>query len=675
MADKNIPKTTYDKVARRLMNGQLQSALTLISKHCVTESRLYSIGEDAETLQKDYDRMLNFLAKGTHDPKLQEQHDILLDRAWTLAEKLYDAESPATPPFEESLTALLEQLQAEPNNDQRLNHVFEQVVESRHLAKPDRKALHQTILDENIPEYVRATLLSSITLHLTQNFDARMVEDLYTYTLDDQPVQLQMQAWITLVFVALIHSHRIEHLPRLREQYQFICESAPDLLFNLQISLLQCREAFTFDKKLHKIINQDGEEEELSEQERVREFFEFITEGIDTTLSMFSHLKKISFFSAPGTRHHWLEPFCLEQPDIKAILDENPKALPWSQMLLQSVAQCDTDKYGSFLTMQAYNKDLMATISEKLEEKGMKFDEILPPGPLYVMRNYLHDLFRYCNMHPKGETMRYPLFDRDLDMSQNKWLCAGVNRPDQLKKTAEFLFRKERWDEACVTYTTLLNYEVTEETLQKLYYSMAHSGRVIDNRKAMQTLIKCNILFPGNKWTLRHLADAYHGSEEYQFESLVLHEALEHYPDDPTLLMRMGRCLTSQDRIDEAIEILYKADIKKEGQLRVHCELAKALFLSCDHTRAEKFIRMVLSRPEPGADDWLLGGHIALQGEDIPLAIERYKKIDDYTYAYNGILADKKKLIRAGIPENLIQLVMELLLRELHNEANNNNQE
>ena len=179
------------------------------------------------------------------------------------------------------------------------------------------------------------------------------------------------------------------------------------------------------------------------------------------------------------------------------------------------------------------------------------------------------------------------------------------------------------------------------------------------------TLIKCNTLFPGNKWTLRHLADAYHEVQEYEIEGQVLHEALEHFPDDPTLLMRMGRCLTCQNRFDEAIEILYKADIKKEGQLRVHRELANALFLTNDHVRAEKFIRMVLSRPEPEADDWILGGHIALQDEDIPLAIDRFRNADDSTYAYNSILRDKEKLLRAGVAEHIIQLVMELLLREM----------
>lgn len=670
MADKDKQARTYEKVVRRLVNGQLQNALTLISKHCVLEPRLYSIGEEAETVQKDYDRMLSFLAKGTHDPKLQEQHDILMERAWKLAESLYDAEQPVELPFEETVSVLLEQLLAEPENDHCLNRIFEQVAESRHIPKADRKELHKAMLNDSIPEYVRATLLSAITLHLTQNFDARMVEDLYTYTLDDQPVQLQMQAWITLVFVALIHTHRIEHLPRLREQYQFICESQPDLLFDIQIALLQCREAFSFDKKLHKIINQDGEEDEFSEQERVREFFEFITEGIDTTLSMFSHLKKIKFFSGEGTRHHWLEPFSLTQPDIKAVLDENPKALPWTRMMMASVAQCNTDKYGSFMTMQAYNKDLMANISEKLQEKGLVFDDILPVSPLYVMRNYLHDLFRYCNMHPKGEEMRHPLFDRNLDLSQNKWLCNGISHPDQLKKTAEFLFRKERWDEACITYSTLLKHEVTEETLQKLYYAMWNGESSYDKRKATQTLIKCNTLFPGNKWTLRHLADAYHEAQEYEIEGQVLHEALDHFPDDPTMLMRLGRCLTCQDRIDEAIEILYKADIKKEGQLRVHRELANALFLTCDHTRAERFIRMVLSRPEPDMDDWILGGHIALQDQDIPLAVERYKKANDTAYAYNGILRDKPKLIRAGIAEHIILLVMELLLKDLQATSN-----
>ena len=79
---------------------------------------------------------------------------------------------------------------------------------------------------------------------------------------------------------------------------------------------------------------------------------------------------------------------------------------------------------------------------------------------------------------------------------------------------------------------------------------------------------------------------------------------------------------------------------------------------------------MVLSRPEPDMDDWILGGHIALQDQDIPLAVERYKKANDTAYAYNGILRDKPKLIRAGIAEHIILLVMELLLKDLQATSN-----
>lgn len=675
MAETKPQNNIYEDVAVRLMNGQLLLALTTILKHCAEQPRLYNIREEAESLQNDYGRMLGYLAKGMHDPKLQEQHDIIMEHVWNLAEKLYDIENPVSLPFEEPIITLLESLLAAPNDDQCLNRAFEQIVESRHLTKPERTALHQAILNEDLPEYVRATLLSASTLYLTQNFDARMVEDLYTYTLDDQPTQLQMQAWVTLVFVALIHTHRIEHLPRLREQFRFICESEYDLLYDIQIALLQCREAFTVDKKLHKIINPDGEEAEMSEPERAREFLEFITEGVDTTLTMFSQLKKIPFFSAPGSRHHWLEPFSLEQPDIKVILDENPKAKPLSRMLLQSMAQCNTDKYSSFLAMRALNKDLMASISEKLEGTISIIDNALPPSPLYVMRNYLHDLFRYCNLHPKGKKMRYPLFESDLNMSQNKWLSAGVCHPEQLKKIAEFLFRKERWEEASITYETLLKMETSEEALQKLYYSLRWSRSSIPYATdELIILDKCNTLFPGNKWTLRTLADSYHETEEFHFEEKMLREALEHFPDDPNLLMRMGRCLICLDRIDEAIEILYKADIKKEGQLSVHRELAEALFLSGDHTRAEKFIRMVLSRPQPPSYDWITGGQIALLGNDIPLAVERLKHSRAFNNDFSDRLIDKPKLLRVGIPEYIIQLVLEILKCFPSNRENNNNQ-
>ena len=665
MANEDKTITTYDMIAERLTNGSMLSALSIVSNYCASRPKLYNIGLEADVLRRDYGNMLDFLAKGTHDPKLQEQYDILADRIWELAEKLYaltDGRREAD--TEVSVVDLLEQLNGKNGDDALLNLVFEQVADSPKLAKNERKALHQAVLDESLPEYVRCTLLSAILLHLTQHFDARMVEDLYTYTLDDQPVQLQMQAWVTLVFVALLHPQRIEHLPRLREQYHFICESSPDQLFDIQIALLQCREAFTFDRKLHRIINKDEEEEDLSDQERVREFFEFITEGVDTSLSMFSHLKKIAFFSAPGTRHHWLEPFSLEQPHIKAVLEESPKALPWMQMLSQSVAQSSTDKYGAVFSMRAIDKNLMANISEKLEEKGLQFDSMLPPGPLYAMRNYLHDVFRYCNMHPRGEAMRFPLFERNLIMSQNPWLKEGVSTPDQLRKTAEFLFRKERWTEACAAFRTLLDVEVTEESLQKLHYAMVRSDNPDDNCKATQVLVRCNTLFPGNKWTLRHLADLYHEQQEYQLEGQVLNEALEFFPDDHTLLMRLGRCFICQNRLDQAIETLYKADIKKEGQVRTQRELATALFLSGDHERAERFVRMVLSRPEPAASDWMLGGNIAMLMGDIPLAVERFSKIDDAEYVRKGLITDQEHLVQAGIPRHILNLVGDILSRD-----------
>lgn len=632
----------------------------------------YQYVEEVQKLKEDNQRLLDYFEQGVNDPHREELRDRLMDQAWQLADHWYDLDHPLPPELADGSTldqALIALTEA-PNDDKLLNRAFELTAECRFMDKEDVKALHQSILDEQLPEYVRATLLGAMLLKLTQWFDARLVENLYIYTLDDQPIQLRAQAWVALVFVALLHKHRISHLPRLRGQYQLLAESDPQLLFFLQISLLQCREAFSFEKKLNDLVTPTDDENEMPSSEKLHEFVQMLADGTDMAISSFSQLKKMGFFSHTGTRHHWFEPFSLEQPHVRHILDHHPDGKIWTQLLMQSVVQCETDKYSAFLSMYAMDQGLMSKISQQLEAKGFKLDNVMPLHLSIVARNHLHDFYRYCNMHPLAETLRFKPFEADLLMCINPWTQAAFGRLEDLQKIAAYLFRKEHWGESARVYHEVVKQEMSEENLQRLIYACecAEIKSGLDSQAYFgmdytQMMVQCNQLYPGNKWTEKRLADALDSMAEYVTEEQCLQEALTHHPDDVGLLVRMGHCLTMQRRAPEALSYLYKADIQKEGQLRVQRELARALSETGDLVNAERYIKMVLSRPDPSGKDWHLGALIAMQVGNVSAALERLKEEQLPDPFHLSSYPGRENLKRLGIDWTVATLVQEAYTR------------
>lgn len=666
---KNIP--AFDQVAELLRSGRLKEACAFLS---LTFARMGAPRQvdDCKTLQDDYDRLLSYFTQGISDPHRADMYDSLMNRAWDMADQMEQLTHPEGEAVTEiNFGSVLTDLATRPNDDTLLNIAFEYVAECHQLPKEDRKALHQTILDEQLPEYVRATLLGAVTLYLAQWFDAEMIENLYIYTLDDHSVQIQMQAWVTLVFAAIIHRDRIEHLPRLREQYTLLTESEPELLFQIQIALLQCREALNFNKKLHEMVSTEGDDE-MPKTENIKEIMAFVSEGIDMSIETFQNLCGMPFFSNEYTRHHWLEPFSTEQPTVKKIVEDYPDSLPWINMMKNSAAQCETDKYGALICMFQSNNHLMSKLSRKLEATGLKFEDVRPLPPVFVMRNYLHDLFRYCHIHPQALQMRFKPFEQTLNLSLNPWLRMAFNSEKSLERIAEFLFRKERWDEAIVAYQELLKKNTTLPYLQRIIYSAMQAADPKNGVDIVEMLVKCNHLYPGDKWTLKNLAELLHAQGTYDSEELYLNEALSHHPKDVNLLMRMGRCLNCQGASQRALDYLFEADLEKEGQLSVQRELARALLMVKRADDAERYIRMVLSRTNPTSNDWLLAGHIALLSGNIILAIERYQQAKPKDVESRLIsTAENNPLNRAGVDVYCRQLTLSALQQKWQEQDDN----
>ena len=665
MAD--IIKTpSYDKATMLLSEGRLSEVFDFLCSIRHTLPPAQHISDQAGLLKDDLRRMLDYFAQGCQDPTREEMLERIRENAWMLCEELYNLESPVSSDSSISVAAAVYALQFDPTDDELLSQAFAQIADSRGITHADRNALDQTLLDENIPEFVRASLLSATMLYLLQRFDAGLLESLYVYTFDDQPVQLRVQAWTTLVLVAILHSGRIAQLPRLREQYRLMCENDPELMFQMQVALLQCCEARTVDQRMHEIVERiDDDDDQETLHLNMKEFFQFVTEGVDMSFSSFEHQCDIPFFNKPGNRHHWLMPFSTEQPDMKQILDSHPQAMPWVRMLMQSVAQCDTDRYATVLSMlNIADGRLLNVLGEKMEKVGLKFEDVSPLPFRCVMRSYLHDLYRFFALHPQAKKLRNQPFEADLKMYLNPWLHTGISNSDQLDKIGALLLRKGRWHEAAQTYEILLKAEMSEEGLQRLAYAYRRAAEPDGNLSlALKPLRRCNQLYPGNKRTLKAMADIQHEMADYVSEEITLHEALTLHTDDATLLTRLGRCLNAQGRYREAVEPLFRADLLKEGRRSTQYELATALLGTQNYDRAQRYALLAQDHDEAGDNEHILCGHLAMQRADMTAAMQSYSKADRQT-AIHALQHDRPMLKDAGVDDTTIDLMCELLRLE-----------
>ena len=101
------------------------------------------------------------------------------------------------------------------NNHQVL---FDAIEYNYPSSREDRNTIKKIILDEKNPLYLRAMVLSALTLNLLKYFDNEKFESLYTYTLDDQDIVIRIRAYVAIILVTMKHDVRISLDEKLVEQ-------------------------------------------------------------------------------------------------------------------------------------------------------------------------------------------------------------------------------------------------------------------------------------------------------------------------------------------------------------------------------------------------------------------------------------------------------------------------
>ena len=659
------------KEAKKLIEqGNISQALDFISNEAKA-SGMRDLSEKAQRLLTDFNYMLNYYMTGAQDPTRQE----MLARIYDGTYSILDCMAARTENGVERLNRI-SSIDLSDTQD-----LFDTIENNFPSNNEDRNSIQEIIMDETNPLYLRAMVLSALTMNLLKYFDNEKFESLYTYTLEDQPLIIRQRAWVAIVLVAMAHDHRISTQPRLVEQLRFICEEGVNIdglntLLTIQIALYQCLEAQTARRILKEEITPDIEkslsemkddqnpqwEEKLEQtgiQDKLREFADLQKNGIDIMLDGFAHMTHLNFFAH---RSNWFMPFTLDHPEVESRLKEQDKKSQYIKVLYKAGNMCATDKFSNMLMLNYLPEEQFKQVEETMKANDVKFENIIEASPKEEIINYLHDLYRFYYIY-KTTKKAYNPFARNLYFGKYECLRSVSEDSETKHMISEFLLKHKRYADARTVFKEIVDSEVSEENLQKYAYCIMKYDP--DDTSYGDILALCNNYFPGNKWTIKHYANALMNEMNYHSAEIILREACNAFQDDVNFPLSLAKCLITQERYEEAMKYLYKADLLKENSTRTIRHMAWCSFVLGNKEQSERYISQVLGDPNAKSADWINGGHIALLCNNIDLAMERYLNAepDDVLFAF---IDDADKMLKAGISQEVITLTHEVLNRKIN---------
>lgn len=554
------------------------------------------------------------------------------------------------------------------------------------------------LASELLPANDLCLFTSAVTLSLMECFDTRK----FAWLLDacnHSEIHVSQRARVGIALAMHCHPHRLPLYPDLTARLSLLDEDGKlgKDLTRINIQLLRSQETEKINRKMREEIipemmknmnimrnmkfgfedPADGEDrnpewekafEHSGLENKIREMNELQTEGADVYMATFAQLKGYSFFKQLSS---WFLPF---DPQHSAVIREFGTKPAGGNSLLSLILQtgffCDSDKYSLCLTMshipqsqrdimlnQMTSQDLNALMDESksasLKQQSLRAE--------VISNLYIHDLYRFFKLNSYRSEMR-DIFKEELALYHIPALKELLCKPELLKETADFLFRKEHTTEALEIYQKLMETNRADaETFQKAGYCLQKEKRY---KEAVEAYRKADLLKPDQIWTIRHLAACYRQMKDFT-------SALEYYkkteamqPENHNTLFFIGSCLAEQKCYDEALQYFFKLDFVEEECVKAWRAIGWCSFVSGKYEQAARYCHKLLDK-EPLATDYLNAGHVAWRQGNLEQAVEHYGKAVLKSGSKANFLEmfhkDRETLLEQGIAEEDIPLVLDMV--------------
>lgn len=677
----------FNPIRKLIAEKKLGDALHML-KSMLASNQIYSLTDEVETIENDYQLMLNYFAQGFEDPQRKPLFDRLLRKTmrcvnngelafqiknWSVfgyAKSRGDKVRANKEMVRKNLENFMSDLainelmsQTGENQEQRIHEehhefiisVFDAIWTGGQWGNDDSEFYSQLILSPTIHIHDALMLVSAIQLSLHNFFDPRkwltMVE-VYAKAADERLRQRALVGWAvaqipdTNLYPEVAdklkalsfdeHTHR--QLTGLQMQMYFCInaendheeiqrEIMPNLIKNNGFNITRFGITEKEDDPMQDILNPHAEEEAMEEMEKnFQKMMDMQKAGSDIYFGGFAQMKRFGFFQ---TLANWFCPFYIQHPGIKASADKL-KNSKFMQNLFEHGPFCDSDKYSFALAMKSVIDRIPENMREMMDSQealGPTLSEEEKRTPAYIRRMYLQDLYRFHKLFSDRKAFRDP-FDSERDGRKAEELFLGNGAFAGLLRdedvTALAQFLMKR--KRFMAMQRLLEVHANPANAQHSLLRAWASYHLMNDDEARQLFTDVLEQQPQMDSARNGLAKVLMRMGRADEAAIQYLTLVENKPGNKLYRLNLAICLIQQENYAEALQHAFQLGYEHPDDSNVKRVLAWCLIHSDKKEQAIKEYETLTDRNDAVKDDFLNAGYCLWINGRLPAAISSFRK-------------------------------------------------
>ncbi len=681
MMTKEVFKQIVGEAKDALEHFHLSDALFLMAS-LLKETDNDDYTREFESIERDYNAMLDFLVNGGTDPGQEEMQSRMVRKTFLLLNKL---DTYARIKREDDYYASCYHRATDPNYlyDATGSRAFEIAYCANALPHSfEELELRYSHYNEREKQQFIAGLMLNIWEYFTPKTLQLLVGLAYS----------EPRALVALVIMALKHERVIPLFPEsdklIRELFanpitqEWVCRTNRELFMSSQTENIERkirqdimpilsegikdeRLRMGFEAEMEegemgmdafdKLLKRQQEDEDKAMGRKKKKFtdsiFQLINmqkEGVDINMELFVSNMSNPFFQNMA---NWFKPFDAHDKTIEEVTYRNGKPNALIKLIFSQSTMFDIDKYSLALMLKgslqrAFIDQMLNSVSEQAEQAeaftGADFsqEKFKPEEEISNTVRILYRLFTKSRWKKEMDN----LFDFSLNFLDNNYLKIALqNHTSILNQIAQLMYK---YGDSRIAYNYLTHLSSTEgstfETLSSMGKCLINMGK---HRQAIGCLQQADILNSDDPVVLKMLIDCYEKTQNYESLLDCLLRLEEVVPNSSKIITDTGLCLMKLGRYQEASQRFYKLELEEKKVVPSMRAIAWCAFKQKKYETALRYYKKLYNLHTAATwEDYLNGGHTAWLMGDTMSALAFYHQ---YTKRY---LTDDPKIIHIMSP-------------------------
>ncbi len=694
------------KIKEILYNNTLYQAIIEFENTFATLDE-YPQKHEYENIKSTFNYMLEYFAKDSPDPQRETIYEQIKKDLFSIADELGEyIKAYQVTDYQNiysyyhqkiDLLLLLDNLKNDASN---FETIFKRIWLTNKFNSEIKSAFIK-IIDEEIDEGYKSSLVSAMTLSLIRFFDDTKFEILFD-VYHKQKGECSLRALVGVIIGMLVHQKRIMLYPKIVSRFG-LTEEVRNNDTNIELviyQLIKSKETEGIIKEfeediLPEMMKMQGEiknidlddftTENLMDDEnpgwenffdknpdfleRMENFTKRQFDGSDIFSATLGNLKNFDFFRKTS---NWFLPFNPDNQEIRQKLNIalEPDVVEKFLTTFEKASYfCNSDKYSFCLHINDIAAPMRNTAVQMLISEIDSAEEMLKEDNFVdelrqnrdIVIRYIQDLYRFFNFNKNIKGFKN-IFKIDLSLYKSKALNYFSNKDQILRSSAELYFSKKFYEEASQAFEKCIEFGVNEADV---YEKLAFSYQKTKNfEKALDYYKKAELFDQNKMWLFKKIAYSSLKIENYEL-------ALEYYkkveidnPEDTTVQTFIGRCYMEMGGYENALKYFFKADFYKPNNVKTMRNIAFCSFKLNKIEQAKKYANKCIEINGEKFDFMLLGNINWIENNKqeavlyYKTALNEFKSFDEFR---NDFYANKEFLFQNNISEIDFNLMLDFL--------------